>query len=677
MQAVTPAAPLAALRVPAAALGCMTRAWCIVLPVAGSGAALVASHGASWGLGALVVLAVLSAAGTRARRSHPDAGLPNDKAAWGVAVLAAAALAGFAWAIRFDSLQVSDFGVYFRCGAESRSPFAQWLAACQSHYLRANTLYWLRSLLYAAPFGYLFGGDYAALKLYNASWHAVTLGALYWGLKRAWGAMAALAGVLALVSYPEWWFTLTLATPDNAALACIVLFALALARLATSERPLAWSAVAAAALIAAQQLRTVGAVLLLALAGWTLWAMARDAARAARVLRSGLLVAGIYVAAEFILQRAAAFPGAEPVTLLRALSALQIDSAQDFTVNYAWYEHFWPAIARDWQARVAAARLWAELVTGLPAYPSYLLRKAAVFFSGAGYQVFATAGFDGNLDTVRNVGIGTVPSSAAQRPWLALVVAVQVCTAGWVLLTRPLDPLSAAAAFVLAAFLLVVVGLGEAQPRYSVLVAPSIAVLVASAMRPAGVRLRAGRGFPQRLALAAAAPAAIGLAILLALYLAGAVASHLLVGSLPHPFDSAVQQNAPSSDGGGCDAQPARLERDRRRLRVSLPPGASCVRVRIEVPPDARFATFFVAQPRMPFPFEGRSVSPYRYRILDGAGAQRDAGSLGPDAVRWLRVPVGRSLGDGASNALVIEIARDAGLPDDGSPLDLWFMQFH
>ena len=95
----------------------------------------------------------------------------ENEVKWNIAGMylwGASTLATFLWAWRFDSVQISDFGVYFRCGSEISSNIAKWVDDCQSQYLHKNLIYWTRSLLYTAPIEFLAGADYTILKLCTA-----------------------------------------------------------------------------------------------------------------------------------------------------------------------------------------------------------------------------------------------------------------------------------------------------------------------------------------------------------------------------------------------------------------------------------------------------------------------------------------------------------------------------
>lgn len=651
------------------------RAWCLVVFALGIGGNLLADDPLRWPVAIAVAAAACALVAVRpvVARVGPPGDMRAD--AWGWAALLAIVLASLGWAVRFDSMQVSDFGVYYRCGTEPHGTLSAWIAACQSHYLHPNLVYWLRTLLYTTPFGLAFGANYPALKLYNVVLHAATLGVLFAGLRETWGRAAALVGIVALGCYPEWWFTLTLASTDNAALLCIVAFLLGLPRLATSARPAGWVTMVAGAMFAAQQLRTVGPVLLVGLAGWTAWAMHEVPHRRWSLLRRAALAAALYWAADHVLLRMVTTPGIEPVSLLKVLSALQLSSGQDFTVGYAWAEHLWRAVPPDWRERVALHKLLGEFVSGFASYPAYLLRKATVFFSGAGYQAFAAADLVSNPDTVRTVPASTVSLPASRAAWPAAVVGLQLCLAAWTLWTRRLDLLSAAALYVLAALLLVIVGLGEVQPRYSVLVAPCLAVLAAAAITPRRCRMPTHRG-PSGLLHLADPPGRVvlGAAMLLAFYLVGTAAAWTLAVRRPSALSTAVQVAPAMIDGRRCNDQPARLALAGQRLEVSLPPGAACASIEFRLPPDARHVMFFVARDRLPFPFEPRVSHGSRYRVVGPSGALLHDGTLGYDTAKWLRLPLGQPSASSVVRRLTIELLAEP-TAVASRPLDIWLMQ--
>jgi len=587
---------------------------------------------AALGLGAVTLATLAPLAGTAGLAlgvglawAGPRLAARLDDAAWrrlGLGAVIAFSAAGLAWALAVDSMQPSDFGVYWRCGTTPVASVSEQLALCQSRYMAPTPLYWLRSLLSTAPFGALAGARPRLFDVYNALLHAASLALLWVMARRALGAAAAFVAVLAWGLFPERVFAITLATPDNVA----ALFVLAALWLASDDegRVTPRLVLLGVALAAVELCRSAGPIFSLAV-------LAAAVAGPAAHRRSRLFVAlgGAALGATLTRALVALLPGEwSQRGVVETLAALDLTSLQTFDVALRWYDHVLPAVPAAERGAFALDTLRLELGGHGLAYPAYLVAKAKVHFTGAGYAGWAALDLSGNPDTALTVAKPTVPTlppgllSAALglSLGLALVGAARLRHAS--LLTTAL----AAAATFFASVLL----FNEAQPRYLFVVGPALALLASASF----IVEPASRDF--------ALPR--GLAVLLAVALAFTAWSRW-ASRRPRPLEAAVALEAP-----GCGGLPV-LGPSLQRLRVELPPGVTCAVVRVPLGRYARRLRAVVTQARFPFPFEARADAGLDWRL--DFGAQRREGRLGTQSADFVRL-------DGAGSELVLHVSRAA-----------------
>jgi hypothetical protein len=259
---------------------------------------------------------------------------PKNQLLWnrvGICFLGISIFITFLWAWKFDSVQISDFGVYFRCGAEISQDIEKWVDDCQSNYLHKNLIYWGRSLLYTTPLASFTGADYPALKLYNATLHTVTMFLWFFGLRQYYGPRIALASTLLLLLYPEWWFTITLATTDNAALLCVVAFILLLPKLNRCGRGGLIILGLSLILFAANLLRAIGPILMLAILFWAIFKQSTK--REPHLIVYVFCILVLYAFLNWLLGRATPSTASDPLQFLKVFSLIDFGSTQDFGSN--------------------------------------------------------------------------------------------------------------------------------------------------------------------------------------------------------------------------------------------------------------------------------------------------------------------------------------------------------
>lgn len=566
-------------------------------------------------------------------------------------------LGSYLWALKFDSIQVSDFGVYFRCGTEKHIDVHAWIISCQSKYLNPNLIYWSRSLLYSIPFGLFSGPSYDAFKLYNASFHAATIALWFFGLRHYYGSRIAIIATLILALYPEWWFTTTLVTSDNSAIFFITGFLLLLPLLQKNSHNALIVLTLSLTMFSAGQSRSIGPILVATLALWISLAQVPRWDRLTAL--KGILALALYFALNFILAVVTPSSAPEPVPILKYLSAIDFTSLQDFSVNYQWAEHFWPAIPPESRNIVGWNKILIEFSWGFAQFPFYLYRKAAMLFSGSGYYVFSSYQFGPNQDTVLNVAKNTIPYIPDALPWMRMAVSFCAALSFFSLLKAKLHGPALAALIWLSVFTLLVLGLGEVQPRYSVLIAPAFSMLAALALFPKDVK--------QDTTISRSTDVKTSSVVVAFFLLAGTFGIAALGLKSLRSVESTPSLAARISPSPLCGAESARLETSYKRVRVIMPKGVSCAAISIPFRASKNGLTLFSSGTKFPFFFEPKELSPFHYSVIFNEKPLLES-SLCHASVKWHRLDM-PSHGTGGKLVLLAQ-RQDA---NDENAIDFWF----
>lgn len=642
---------------PATLLESIFRGWSAFVLVLGMLAAL--ARNAESGPIAYIATTFAAAVLVYARRNQSDPLKVKDRRAnmIGVAVIAFLCLLNYAWALKYDSIQPSDFGVYFRCGTEKHHSVLEWMASCQSNYLHANLIYWSRSLLYSIPFGIFAGPNYTAFKLYNASFHVATIVIWFFGLRYYFGPRVAIVATLFLALYPEWWFTTTLITSDNAAIFFIAAFFLLVPQLQKKACSALIIATLPFVMFAANQLRTVGLVLMATIILMTCFSLLEKWNRT--IAFRSVAVLGLYLILNAISGLLTPSFPAEPVQFVKYLSAIDFSTGQDFSVNYQWSEHFWLAVPPESRNIVGWSKALLEVAWGLDQFPFYLYKKAEIFFSGTGYHNFSSFQFGPNADTVLTVPKSTVPLMPGALAWMTAAVTFCIALSFFALIRRKLHGPALVAMLWLGVFTLMILGLGEVQSRYSVLIAPALSILSAVALFPEKGEQSSG---VYQLPNVQFANIAIALLVLCALF----GLAVLGVKSF-YPVEAMPSRHARTVSNSFCDSRSVRIETSYKRVRIVMPKGVSCGAISIPLGPSQKSIAFFASGAKFPFPFEPRISSPFRYTAFMGQKALLES-ELKDASVKWHRLDLpGR---DAKEELVLIAQRRDIQEEDF---IDFWF----
>lgn len=165
------------------------------------------------GLGVVVCLAAAVGVLARSRRGLLADHCLNRTAVLFIALLVVLKLL---WCLAFDSVQHGDIGRYFNFGTLISSE--SWGDLERLRGERSYRTYARRAFFYPAPLMRLFGDSAYALELSNIALQMSTLMLLYWWMRKNRGNRESLVFTGVLAMYPDWWYSVTLASHDMCAM---------------------------------------------------------------------------------------------------------------------------------------------------------------------------------------------------------------------------------------------------------------------------------------------------------------------------------------------------------------------------------------------------------------------------------------------------------------------------
>lgn len=637
----------------------------------------------------LGVLATLAAVGRVPVRRVPGA----------AALVLGGALAlraGWLWA--FDSYQISDFGLYYRCGAavHRHMSVTEWIDSCWSYYILDSGLYFRRALLYTAPVFKIFGVGTAQLEFGNWLIHGAALFVFYAAVRRLLGGTQALLSVAIFAFYPEYFYAITLASPDNMAPLCVALLlgaAVGQAAALRAARPLpalAWAGILAAVLFVAGVARDLGEPLLLVVfvaVPYLALGPARPGvkggpARGRALLMCLLATLMLYQASGRVLARQMASSGTArqgyQLGLLARFSANDLSTQGTFGDFYPWTRYVLPAIPAQIRSTVAVRKIATEYSANPGALFRHMHEKNKVLFVGNGSLWFASAAGLGVTRDDEPTRVGRVNATAlplqdrAAGTYVLCVLALALMglmrPSLWARTPDSDGPGRRLFPLLLALLYLPLLAVGEVQARYSGLLLPLLAPLAASGLsmwmgRDGGRRAVRGTGaaagplVPMGQRVRGALRGLVGTLLAPLLLLLGAVAAYG-VGAYVVSHSAWVQ----IALDGGQTLSPCALPPSRGKLTVQL--GPACFGDTPEAPlwgrdlPSRAQATTL-----------GLAVSTGQYPTLTGHPSQSDyvyrlrlgdtllwRGSLGDAPVLYHALP----LPPGASGRLSLSVEKPA-----------------
>ncbi len=395
----------------------------------------------------------------------------------GLCMLLIFSIVSLAWIYSYSSIQESDFGVYYRCGIAHELGGKSIVTACHSNYLDQNDIFWLRSLFYSTPLGFLFGENYPYFKFANVILQILTITFLYFGTKHYLGVKAAFFATLFLALNPEFWFSKTLVTPDHVALLGIVIFTLLIPKALETTKMFFLVVATSLVCFVSGQLRTVTPLVIMSFIVWGGLAYL-ESKKCKILIYLFMSIFAVWIYSFFLTQF---MLNVEPshVNLLATISSINIQGTKDtYSELLLWFESFWPLIPLEMQFEVASNKVLLEIIYNLGALPTYLFNKIQVLFSGSGYYGFAAYPFPHqNLDTFYTVDNNSIPWNPVIEQLSSFIMFI---TAFFgligIMFTNVKNSFLSINLIWMAVFLMAVAIIGVVQPRYILLAIPAICI---------------------------------------------------------------------------------------------------------------------------------------------------------------------------------------------------------
>jgi hypothetical protein len=528
----------------------------------------------------------------------------------GLAVLLALSAAGLLWALSYDAVQASDFGIYFECGAHRLEA-----AFCDSRYIDLGSVYVDRSRFYTALLSIAFPGSYTALKIFNAALHALALAGIWALLRRHLGAAAALLGLVLFGLNPERLYAISLATPDNLSQVLVV----ALFGLTARVRPARpWLTAVLLGIIVhlVDQLRSIGPFAFFAVAVWAL--IGREGE-----LRRSLMRLAVTAATWMLCASATRLWNALPPPDLfwPALTGLSIRTPQ-MSPSFPWAAHLWQAVPGDKRFGVGVAKLAFELSHGLEKILDVVRFKTGVLSSGSGYPWFASADLSANLDTSRTTSHPNVPP----LPWPGMAQSwnlLTICLAAFGAIrmrarTFGLVPLAFVACT--AAY---IVTIGETQARYIFILLPGLVALAAASVA-------SKQGYRSEISQPVVGILAVSLVVL-----AVHGSARVIAARTNRPVGPVA---AVGTELANCAAPMIESQADGAHIRVA--PTAPCGVVGFDLPRGTEAVSFFVTRDDFPYPRLPVAAPAFRYTVSAAEQVMYKGELSGIQTARWHELPL-------------------------------------
>jgi hypothetical protein len=174
------------------------------------------------------------------------------------------------------------------------------------------------------------------------------------------------------------------------------------------------------------------------------------------------------------------------------------------------------------------------------------------------------------------------------------------------------------------------IGFFTVQPRYSLVLLPSLAVFAGQAFSP----LSGERRGSLRMALAA--------------LVFGGLIALTVIGWLAIRSWTALPlrdiRQAASNDDPSCDTAPVAVQGDALRQTITLPPGLPCATFVVPLPRKTTNVSLFVGSGSFPYLYEASPTPTFSFRTgdADRFGQMR---ALGKASIVWLKTPIAVSGG--------------------------------
>lgn len=385
------------------------------------------------------------------------------------------------FAIHFESVQQSDFGIYLRCGMHLGDfGLENAFQECQSAYMKTNNIFIQRSVATSWHIG-LLKLSYLGIKLFNFVLSILCWLILIYFFPKNFKKTALGLTAIVYFLYPERLFSLLIVSPDHVALILLTLWLGLVPLCFPKKRHITYSVATIALLVvllhATDMSRHIGILLTLTIGFLFIVDLLKRRWRFC-ILHASLLLFSIFNPFKLIIP--SIYNSQYDIPIEKALAAIDFSTLQDSTAAYRWNQHEWYAIPNEHQKEYCWERFSSELKNNFILFPRYFLKKLILLFGGNGYYTFtldSTNQDSFNPDSELIVSKSNVPHSNELIilfriiTMIVFLIAIIGTKRAWIQ-----HEMRGFVAFFYI-FILVICGSSEAQPRYSLLLLPSMVIL--------------------------------------------------------------------------------------------------------------------------------------------------------------------------------------------------------
>ncbi|MBT8604111.1 hypothetical protein G6662_05930 [Polynucleobacter paneuropaeus] len=541
------------------------------------------------------------------------------------------------WAIRYNSVQTGDFGVYWKCGADFRLPINSWLEICRGAYLKNPLVYAMRSLFFNVPISWATAYNYQLWKLAMALLHITTVFFVYKIFNNISGTNSGIPAAFLLFINPEWIYLITSSSADNIILLVQICSFLIFYRFSTERKKNDFIKFFPAFIIIfflSEWLRSIGILVFITF----LLSPQKFGSKGLLVKKTAILCASFVAAnllTSFIIREMWLVQYISPLTFISSLAEidLSIRPPQNPQISFEWMNHLWIAIDPGSRNSIGLHRFIDEMLTQYSQFPIYYFQKIALLFAGSGNMDMLTNISPGNIDNVFTTQVSTLPSGAIAHKAALYSNIFILSMALYSILFIRYSSFEIISLTFIAVFMFILGGFGPLLSRYGLLMAFPLAAL--------GAASKENFSYANSKYSAQLLKVAGSCTVIVFTYLFGGILASTYTNHYPRIILSATQPSASHfPEVGPCNnvRVPIHMYFD-RRMRSNFESNVTCASYLFPIKPNTASISFFITREKLPFPNEniGRAQFEYSTRIGDLFSPWE---SLDKSASKWMHFQI-------------------------------------
>ena len=520
------------------------------------------------------------------------------------------------WAIKYNSIQTGDFGVYWKCGAEFLTPIDKWLENCRGSYMKNPLIYAQRAFFFNVPFSWVVQHNYLLWKLVMAILHITSVFLLYKVIKGMAGNISGLVAALLLFINPEWTYLITTSSADNIIVLVQLLLFYIFFKFTNKLGNIDYVKFFPLFILIffiSEWLRSISIFILITF----LLFPSNIKSEKVYLYRALLLVLAYILAAfltSFIMRNLWGSSYISPLNFISSLAEIDllILPPQNPQVSIEWIDHLWLSIEPIKRNLVGFHRFYDEILTQYIHFPRYYFEKVSILFSGTGNMDLLKNIIPANIDNVftspnTNIPTGIITHKLALYANILILLIVLYTTLFLEFSFYQLISLT-----FLSIYMGMMGGFGPSLPRYGVLMALPLAIL-GSAL---GHKRLSDRSFFST-TFFKVIPSIV---FVITIYLTGALLSKAYTYYFPRIALNVFQPEAKNmSDGEPCNQirVPIHSYFD-RRMRSEFQANIQCASYSFPLKNNTQSLSFFITREKLPFPNEDIGKANFEYKIKLG-----------------------------------------------------------